>query len=128
MSRSEGLRVWHAAMELAQMIADVARRLPRGAPTKLRGQLESASNAIPALIAEGIGRGTPKEKVHYFRTSRGSVEETQTHLRRCLDLQLIDQRTFYRPWHRAVVVLRMLTQLIARIERGARERRDSTPG
>jgi four helix bundle protein len=117
MSRADGLRVWHAAREMAHDVNRVAKSFPRSAPSGLRSQLSSAAYSVCRNIAEGVGRGTNGEKVQFFRLARGSLEEAQSDLRLSADEGLIDRKTFYRLWNRTVVINRMLTALIVKMER-----------
>jgi four helix bundle protein len=111
------LRVLEAARQYAEQIIELAQSLPRRAPAGLRSQLVESAQAIGAMLAEGFGRDTDPEKVHYSRMANGSLEESQEYLRECVNLQLIDQRTFYKSWNLSVVTSRMLRSLIERIER-----------
>ena len=116
MTGAHGLRVWHAAREFSETVAGLASEFPRGAPPHLRGQIVSAARSVSASIAEGIGRGTPGEKLYYLRVARGSLEETQSDLRSCINKSLITRRQFYDAWNRAIVIGRMLRALIAKVE------------
>lgn len=46
-------------------------------------QLVKSCDSIPANIAEGFGRYHKKEKIHFYRYSFGSMEETKDWLRKC---------------------------------------------
>ena len=52
------------------------------------------------------------------RMARGSLEETQDHLRELKECELIDRPTFFRLWNRSQVIDRMLAKLIDGLERG----------
>jgi four helix bundle protein len=106
-----------AARELSEQIIETTRKCRSRCPAKLRVQVTSSAQSISANIAEGVGRGTPKEKLHFFRLARGSLEETQNHLRVLVRVGVIDRKTFYRLWNRAKVIGRMLSTLIAGLER-----------
>jgi len=94
----------------------LVRGLPRRAPSKLRAQLVESARSVGANIAEGWGRGTTAEKLHFSRNANGSLEESQEHLRECINTHLIDRKTFYGPWNLSIVTARMLVSLIARLE------------
>ena len=94
----------------------IAKDLPRSSPADLRRQLAKAALSVPSNIAEGAGRGTPADRLHYFHMARGSLEEVQNDLRICVNTSLIDRTTFFSVWNRSVVVSRMLAKLIARLE------------
>ena len=117
MSRSDGLRVWHAAREYADEVIAFCEPLPRSAPRGIRGQLARAANAVPDNIAEGAGRATRGERLKSFRYARGELEESQSQLKACRKKALIDDATYFRLWNRAVTVGKMLASLIAGLER-----------
>ena len=117
MPDEEPLRVLQAARIYGEQCIDLARGLPRSAPTGLRSQLAESGQAISDLLAEGFGRGTVAEKLQYSVMARGSLEESQNQLRRCVNRQLIDRKSFYKSWNLSVVICRMLDALIARFER-----------
>ena len=53
-------------------------------------QLVKAADSIGANIAEGAGRGTPKENKRFVRISRGSLNETKYWIRRASMRRLIN--------------------------------------
>lgn len=116
MSETERLKVIEAARLFGEQCVDIAQRLPRRAPAGLRTQLAEAGQAVGDLLAEGFGRGTPAEKIHYSQLANGSLEESQNQLRRCLDRRLIDAKTFFKVWNLSVVISRMTSALIERFE------------
>ena len=62
---------------------------------KSAGQLASASESIPANIAEGYGRLSPKDRIRYYEYGLGSVDETKSRyvsLSRRFAPSLIDSR------------------------------------
>jgi four helix bundle protein len=113
----EPLKVLEAAREYALNVMKLARGLPRRAPSKLRAQLVEAARSVGANIAEGWGRGTTAEKLRFSRMANGSLEESQEHLRECINTHLIDRKTFYKAWNLSVATARMLAALITRLER-----------
>jgi four helix bundle protein len=54
-------------------------------------QLVKAADSIGANIAEGAGRGTPKENKRFVRISRGFLNETKYWLRRACRRNLISK-------------------------------------
>src|SRR5215471_7403750 len=119
----EPLKVLEAARLFGTRVSELAKELPRQTPSGLRSQVVEAAQAISALIAEGFGRGTTAEKIHYSRLANGSLEESQNYLRQFVDSNLIDRKTFYAHWNLSRTIGRMLTNLIAQLER----KRDAQP-
>jgi four helix bundle protein len=102
-------------------MSELARQLPTRARSKLREDLVETSRSIGANIAEGFGRGTTAEKIHYSRMANGSLAASQEHLRECVNTHLIDSKTFYPPWNRSIVIARMLASLMEKLGRRRRE-------
>ena len=110
MCRSHALRVWHAARDAADLVIAIVADLPRSPATGLRAQLVRSARSVSNNIAEGAGRGSTGEKLHFFRLARGSVEETQDHIRELVNSKHIDKRTFFKLWNRYAVIDRMLAK------------------
>ena len=117
MSGSDPLRVMEAAREYGLQVAELTSRLPRRAPSGLRSQLVEAAQAVGGILAEGFGRGSTAERIHYSQMANGSLEESQYYLRQLINLGLIERKDFYKLWNLSVAISRMLLSLIARLER-----------
>lgn len=117
MSRNNPLRVMEAARDYGLQVMELTTRLPRRAPSGLRGQLADAARAVGGLLAEGFGRGSTSERIHYSQMANGSLEESQYYLRQLINLRLIERKVFYKLWNLSVTISRMLVSLIARLER-----------
>jgi len=74
------LTAWQKARSLAKSIYEVTRMMPREEAYGLTSQVRRAAVSIPSNIAEGYGRGTTKDYLHFLRTARGSAYEVQTQL------------------------------------------------
>ena len=75
----EDLKVWQKAMDFAEIVVRAIDAFD--APRKhyrLIEQLESAATSPAMNIAEGKGRFSKKEFVHFMYIARGSVFETIT--------------------------------------------------
>ena len=73
------LIVWQKALDFADKVIDLAEHLnTSGKHFRLIEQIEASSASIVQNIAEGKGRNSKKEFVHYLYISRGSLYETVT--------------------------------------------------
>jgi four helix bundle protein len=72
--------VWQNAHNIAVKVFHLTHGLPRSEDYGLTSQIRRASNGVAANIAEGFGRKTNKDKVHFYIMARGSAFETQNHL------------------------------------------------
>lgn len=70
--------VWQKATDAALAVFRLAGSLPREEIYGMRSQLTRAATSIPANIAEGWTRETPRDKVHFLAIAQGSLAETET--------------------------------------------------
>ena len=87
--RFEDLRVFKLAEKLCDEIWGVATSWKYFEKNTVGIQLVKAADSIGANIAEGAGRGTPKDNKRFVRISRGSLNETKYWLRRARRRNLI---------------------------------------
>lgn len=76
----QDLDVWKKSMDLVVLCYEVTRQFPDDEKFGLVSQIRRASTSIPANIAEGHGRGTPKSFVNFLWISNGSLRELETHV------------------------------------------------
>ncbi|MBQ6007293.1 MAG: four helix bundle protein [Kiritimatiellae bacterium] len=74
------LDVWQLAMSLVEDVYVASRMFPSDEKFALRDQLRRASVSIPSNIAEGFGRDTTKDFLHFLFVARGSLFEVTTQL------------------------------------------------
>ena len=84
------LVVWNRAMDLAQMVYELAVQLPANERFGLSSQVRRAAVSIPANVAEGWGYGKTGKYVHHLRIARGSECELRTQLELARRLGLVD--------------------------------------
>jgi four helix bundle protein len=85
------LTVWQAARALKNDVFEMTKRLPAEECFRLADQLIRASRSIGANIAEGHGRYTYKEQLHFCIQVRGSLSEVQNHLIDVLDCKYLSK-------------------------------------
>ena len=115
MAGNDPLRLLQAAELYAELCLNLAQALPKHAPPRLRVQLAESAQAVSDLLAEGLGRGTPRERIHYSRMATGSLEESQVQLRRCINRRLTEKKLFFRAWNLSVTLGKMIDGFIATI-------------
>ncbi len=74
------LEVWKKAVDLVTSIYELCKALPKEELYSLSDQIKRSAISIPANIAEGSGRNTSKEFIHFLYISLGSAYELETHL------------------------------------------------
>ena len=84
------LEVWKKARTLKNDIKDLTKQFPAEEKFRLTDQIIRSSRGINATIAEGHGRYTFKDQLHFCIISRGSLSETHNHLIDALDNNYIN--------------------------------------
>src|SRR5437667_5268609 len=77
----ESLEVWRLAHQLALEIYRQTDGFPAREHFGLTAQLRRAAASIPANLAEGCGRASTREYIHFCSIARGSVFEVRYYLR-----------------------------------------------
>ena len=86
----EGLKVYSMARSLVKEVYIIVRSFPKEEQFALGSQLRRASSSITANLAEGSGRISLKEKVHYVEIAYGSLAETFSELLTAQDLNYVE--------------------------------------
>ncbi len=80
------LVAWQKAHQLALQIYQLTKDFPNDERFGLVNQMRRAAVSISSNIAEGYGRGTAKDKVHFYLIAQGSLYEIESQLLIALDL------------------------------------------
>ena len=76
----QNLTVWQKAMVMAKDVYTVTANYPKSETYGLLSQMRRCVVSIPSNIAEGYGRGTNSNLVHFLYISLGSSNELETQL------------------------------------------------
>jgi four helix bundle protein len=74
------LIVWQRAMDLVETVYRLTRKFPEHERFGLTSQIRRAAVSVPSNIAEGHGRHTTREFLHFLSIASGSLREVQTDL------------------------------------------------
>jgi len=88
------LEVWQLAHKLVLDVYKAVENFPKKEEYKLTSQLLRAVVSVPTNIAEGKGRNTLKDYIHFLIIARGSLEETKYLLYLSKDLGYIDEQEY----------------------------------
>ncbi len=80
------LIVWNKAMDLSVQVYALTASFPASEAYRLTQQVTRAVASIPANIAEGHARSTPRDYGHFLAIAQGSLAETETFLMLALRL------------------------------------------
>ena len=111
------LDAWKESRTLYRAVYKAVEQLPPEEMYGLTSQLKRAAVSISANIAEGQGRGTRKDYIHFLYNARGSAYEVESHLIACADLQFMDRNTLVILYKQTVKVIRLINSLISSLKR-----------
>ncbi len=92
--RFEDLEIWQLAREVENKVFEETQKGKLTKDYKLRDQMNSASGSVMDNIAEGFGRSSRLEFIQFLSISKGSGNELQSQLYRCLDRKYFSQEKF----------------------------------
>lgn len=110
------LRVWSKAHELTVLVYKLTRAFPRDEVYGLTSQVRRSAASVGANIAEGCGRHSDGEMTRFLQIARGSASETEYHLLLAKDLGFLQETDFQVAEQAVVVVQRMLTALVQKVQ------------
>jgi len=109
------LQVWQEAHQLVLRVYEITRKFPSDERFGLVSQMRRAALSIPANIAEGFKRRGLQDKIRFYNTAEGSLEELKYFFIVSKDLNYIESNAD--ELARADMVGRLLNGLIASTER-----------
>ena len=88
------LKVYHQSMQLVMNVYQLSKTFPAFELHGLTNQIQRAAVSIPSNIAEGMGRFSNKERIHFLEIANGSLMEVMCQLEIALKLNYITQSVF----------------------------------
>ena len=85
------LFLWQRAMDLVVEVYDLVKKLPKEELFALSDQIRRAVISIPSNIAEGQGRNSSKEFIHFLSIAKGSKAELETQLLLCMRINYLKE-------------------------------------
>jgi len=103
----EHLEVYKAARILVRDIYRLQYKFPKEEKYALGDQIRRSATSITSNIAEGSGRNSLKEKIHFIEIAFGSMTESFSQLQNALDLEYINESDIeqLRPLYNKVAAL-----------------------
>ena len=115
-SSYKDLIVWQKSMALTGDIYKITEKLPKSETYGLADQLRRAAVSVPSNIAEGHGRKTSKDFLHFLSIANGSCMEMETQLLICVQLKMLSNEDIKDLLTDINEISRMLTSLILKTE------------
>ena len=76
----EDLDVWKESQNLAVQIYGITKNFPKDEMFAMTSQVRRAATSVSANIAEGFGRTSSNDKVHFYTMAYGSLLEVKSFL------------------------------------------------
>ena len=89
----ETLKAWQEARKLVVSVYRLLDRFPKFENYALCDQIRRAIVSVPSNLAEGSGRSSLKEQIHFIEISYGSLMEAYNQLIIAADLKYIDEQS-----------------------------------
>ena len=107
----EGLEVYQAARLLVRDIYRLQQKFPKTEIYALGDQIRRSASSVTSNIAEGSGRNSNKEKVHFIEIAYGSLMEAFSQLQIAQDLGYLSEQDIDTIRPQFISVAKMLSGL-----------------
>ena len=86
--------IWKRGIQLSVNCYRLTEKFPKSELYGLTSQIRRASVSVPSNIAEGYGRRTKNEYIHFLHIALGSLRELDTQLIIAKEVKLTDYALF----------------------------------
>ena len=117
-SSYQDLLVWQKAMELAEEVYRLVKKLPKEETYALSDQMRRSAVSIPSNIAEGQDRNTNKDFAFFLYVARGSRAELETQMLICQKVGYLVESDVTVAMDLLKEIGKMLTSLISSLKTG----------
>lgn len=107
----EGLEVYTAARSLVRDVYRLQQKFPKTEIYALGDQIRRSASSVTSNIAEGSGRNSNKEKVHFIGIAYGSLMEAFSQLQIAQDLGYLSEQDIDTIRPQFISVAKMLSGL-----------------
>ena len=106
------LTAWQEGHVLVVSVYKITSSFPKEEQFGITNQLRRAAVSITSNIAEGFGRGTTKDRVHFYRIATGSLNEVQNQLLISRDIGYLHIEKWNELEKQVIIVNKILNGLI----------------
>ena len=113
----ENMNAWQEARKLVVAVYQLLDKFPTSEKYALCDQIRRAIVSVPSNLAEGSGRISTKEQLHFYEIAYGSLMESYNQLIIAKDLNYIDEEHLNEIQQQIDVVARMINGLRSSIKK-----------
>ena len=118
----ENMKAWQEARKLVVDIYRLLDEFPVIEKYALCDQIRRAIVSVPSNLAEGSGRISAKEQLHFYEIAYGSLMESYNQLIIASDLNYVDEENFKKIQPQIDTVARMLNGLCSSLKNKIEEK------
>ena len=111
------LDVYNESRLLVKDVYDLIQTFPKEEKYALCDQLRRSSISVPANIAEGKGRRSKREQIHFIEIAFGSLMETFCHIEIAKDLGYITEEQLNEKEKQIEIISKRISKLTSSIEK-----------
>lgn len=108
----KNLETWQLSVQLVKKIYKTTKHFPREELFSLCDQIKRSAVSIPSNIAEGYGRDSIKDLIHFLHISLGSLYELETQIYISYEVELISKTEFESLQETIELLKKLLNNLI----------------
>ncbi len=105
------LEIWKRSRGLVVSIYKLVKAFPNDEKFTLTSQIKRCAISVPSNIAEGCGRGTNPQLIHFLDVAIGSLCELETQLYLAYDLSFVDEQTLNSVCNEIIEIRKMTLKL-----------------
>lgn len=110
------LIVWQKGMDLAELVYQLTAGFPKAELYSLTDQMRRAVVSIVSNIAEGKGRESKQEYLHFLAIAQGSLTELETQILLSIRLRYLNEKDAETPLSVCDEVGRMLNTMRTKLK------------
>ena len=116
MTSHKELIVWRKSIDLVKSVYEITKNFPTNEQFGLTSQIRRCAVSIPSNIAEGCGRNSENELIHFLHITLGSAAELETQIILSEELEFISKEKSLELQFSILEIIKMTSALIKSIK------------
>ena len=116
MTTHKDLIVWKKGIELVKNIYQITDSFPKSEQFGLISQMRRCAVSIPSNIAEGCGRNSDNELIHFLYIALGSSSELETQIIISVELEFLESEKAMASLNLLNEIIKMIASLIKSVK------------